>query len=808
MMVKEMIKRLFGYRQRKINLLFLMLFIGTIFFMAPKPPLLEDLSFSQAVYDRSGILLRMTLSSDDKYRLRTSLSEISPYLISAALLKEDRYFKWHPGFNPVGLVRAFWKTYVTKTHRTGGSTITMQLARLRYNIDSRTIPGKLRQILQAVQIEFHYSKNEILEAYLNLVPYGWNIEGAGAASLVYFHKNPRQLNLLESLSLAVIPQDPSAIHAYHLRDSNKTVENSIREKAKSSQTFQDLFLNPQFTAARKRLFQLWTKHYPQDKKLETYLALPLETHRPAELPFFAPHFVEDILRISDQEKIITTLDCGYQDLLERHIKNYIKRRSYLGITNAAALLIRSSSMEVIASVGSADYFNQEIQGQVNGTAAKRSPGSLLKPFIYGMAIEKGLIHPKTMLKDTPLSFGAFNPENFEQDFAGPIKAQDALVRSRNVPAIWLASQVGSESLYGFLKDAGISQLQDPSFYGLAGLVLGGIELTMEELVTLYAMLARRGEFHPLRKQFADPIGKSTRLFSDEAAFLTLEMLKENPPPEMEFLPKWINHSIQVAWKTGTSYAFRDAWAVGIVGDFVLAVWVGHFDGRGNPAFVGRRAAGPLLFELIDSLKTKGIPDSIPMDHRTMNLTKVDVCALSGLLPGPSCPRTISTWFIPGISPIKTCSIHRRIFIHPETGLRIPPNFNGKTQTEVYEFWPSDLLDLFRRAGIPRKTPPPFDPRYDHAFESKMGSPPEITSPSKNLTYTIRTNQKPLDSIAFQAVTDADASDLYWFINEAFVGTCAVNQTFFWKPQAGRFVVRVVDDRGRSDSTSLTVSVVR
>ncbi|MBN2246192.1 MAG: penicillin-binding protein 1C, partial [Candidatus Aminicenantes bacterium] len=659
-MNKDSIKRMFGYKQRKINLLFLVGFIVFIFLLAPKPPLLEDISFSQAVYDRSGTLLRMTLSSDDKYRLRTPLSEISPCLIKATLLKEDHYFKWHTGFNPVGLVRAFWKTYMTKTHRTGGSTITMQLARLRFNIDSRTIPGKLKQILRAVQIEFHYSKKEILEAYLNLVPYGWNIEGAGAASHVYFHKDPNQFNLLESLSLAVIPQDPSALFAYNQRDTVNLLENPIIERSKRSQKGQNLFLNPQFTAARKHLFQLWTKHYPQDKKLETYLALSLETHNPAELPFSAPHFVEDILRKSDQEKITTTLDCGYQDLLERHIKNYINRRSYLGITNAAALLIRSSSMEVIASAGSADYFNQDIQGQVNGTAAKRSPGSLLKPFIYGMAIEKGFIHPMTMLKDTPLSFGAFNPENFEQDFAGPIKAQDALVRSRNVPAIWLASQVGSDSLYGFLKKAGISQLKAPSFYGLAGMVLGGIELTMEELITLYAMLARRGELHPLRKQVSDPLGIPIRLMSEEAAFLTLEMLNNNPPPKMEFLPRWINHSIPVAWKTGTSYAFRDAWAVGIFGDLVLAVWVGNFDGHGNPAFVGRQAAGPLLFELVDSLKTKGIPDSIPMDHRTMNLTKVEVCALSGLLPGPSCPRTIRTWFIPGVSPIKTCNIHRRI----------------------------------------------------------------------------------------------------------------------------------------------------
>jgi penicillin-binding protein 1C len=411
--MKILIKRLFGYRQRKINLLFLAVFIAFILLLGPKPPLLEEVSFSQAVYDRSGTLLRLTLSTDEKYRMRTSLSEISPYLIRTTLLKEDRYFKWHPGFNPVGLVRAFWKTYVTKTQRTGGSTITMQLARIRFGIDSRTIPGKIKQILRAVQIEYHYSKNEILEAYLNLIPYGGNIEGAGAASHVYFHKNPHQLNLLESLSLSVIPQDPSALLSSHRRNTDKDDKNYDNDINKNIQKDSEPFLNPKFTAARRHLFLSWVKHYPQDERLEPYLDLPLETHSSAELPFLAPHFAEDILRTSNQEKVIITLDFRYQDLLERHIKNYIKRQSHLGITNTAALLVRASSMEVIACAGSVDYFNEEIQGQVNGTAAKRSPGSLLKPFIYAMSIEKGLIHPKTMLKDTPLSFGAFNPENFE-----------------------------------------------------------------------------------------------------------------------------------------------------------------------------------------------------------------------------------------------------------------------------------------------------------------------------------------------------------------------------------------------------------
>jgi penicillin-binding protein 1C len=351
-------------------------------------------------------------------------------------------------------------------------------------------------------------------------------------------------------------------------------------------------------------------------------------------------------------------------------------------------------------------------------------------------------------------------------------------------------------------------MREPAFYGLAGLVLGGIETTMEEIVMLYAMLARGGELRPLRRTLEDPEKEGVRLFSREAAYLTLDILKDNPPPEQRGLSKWVKDPLAVAWKTGTSYAFRDAWSVAVFGRYVLAVWVGNFDGHGNPAFVGRRAAGPLLFEILDSIKSthKNI-DSFQAGE-TPDVIEVEVCALSGHFPGPHCPRTTRTLFIPGKSPITTCDIHRMVYIDPQTGMRVPWKDREGAKAMVYEFWPSDLLELFNRAGLPRRSPPPFDPRYSLEEVSYKGLPPEITSPVKKVVYNLRAGSLDKERIPLRAVTDGDVHELFWFINETFVGKSSGEKPLFWTPRVGKFIVRVVDDQGRSDAQDLIVSVVK
>src|SRR5437763_15962965 len=314
----------------------------------------------------------------------------------------------------------------------------------------------------------------------------------------------------------------------------------------------------------------------------------------------APHFVRQVLEADKgRDVVVTTLDLSREQLIERRIAGYIQANGNRGIHNAAAMLVEVRTMDVLAQVGSADFFNVEIQGQVDGTRSPRSPGSTLKPFVYALALDQGLIHPLSILADAPRSFGDYNPENFDHEFLGPIRACDALARSRNLPAVELASQLSHPTLYEFLRGAGVALPRSESLYGLA-LPLGGVEIKMEDLARLYAALSNHGELRSLRRKLSDPnSARGRQVITPEAAFLILEMLNV-PRPEINFADS--SNVAPVFWKTGTSHGFHDAGSIAVFNHYVLAVWIGNFDGRPNPAFVGRAAAAPLLFQIIDSLR--------------------------------------------------------------------------------------------------------------------------------------------------------------------------------------------------------------
>ncbi len=752
----------------------------------PRPALYGDTPFSTAIVDRDGGLMRLHLAADERYRLRYSLQDIAQPAIDATLLYEDRHFYTHFGVNPLSLMRAAWTTYVRRGRVMGASTITMQLARLRFGLDTRSPAGKLRQIARAIQLERHYGKDELLEAYLNLAPYGGNIEGIGTAARIYFGKPPSQLSLTEALALAVIPQNPVQ------RDPTTTAGYA------------------RMNEARNRLLEIWGTTYGTGDATRAQFSLPLAVRSTSRLPFSAPHFSRtlDATQFNGGGEIATTIDPALQALLERQLHRYVEARHASGIRNASALLVDSRNMEVLATVGSADFFDSRIEGQVDGTAAKRSPGSTLKPFVYAMAIDRGIVHPGSLLTDAPTRFTAYAPENFDRGFMGPVTAQNALIYSRNVPAIQLLSQVGHEPFHSFLIDAGVTRLRSAAHYGLA-MILGGNELTMRELAALYAMLANGGEYRPLEASFK-PVRRTDgrRLLSREASFLTLEMLRQNPRPDGLELAA-AGTRLPVAWKTGTSYAFRDAWTVGITGPFVLAVWVGNFDGSGNPAFVGRSAAAPLFFDLVDALQaTRPAADFEVHLPPGLNVRRVDICAGTGDLPGRHCPATQQSWFIPGVSPIRVSQVHRAVRVDTATGLRACSFDPATTHEAVFEFWPSDLLALFRQAGIAIKPPPTWSPECSLDVQSTAGQAPKITSPSGDLIYHARVEQRDNDAIALQATTDSDVETIYWFIDNALVAEAGRDETVLWKPQTGEHRVLAVDDLGRSATQRLVVAATR
>jgi penicillin-binding protein 1C len=744
--------------------------ISAVWSVLPKPALLDGISFSQSIRDRDEKLLRVTLTPDQKLRIWTPLREVSPELVRATLQYEDKHYEQHPGVNPIALFRSVVDLVRFRRATTGGSTITMQLARLRFHLHTRTFSGKLKQIEYAFEFERHYSKAQILEAYLNLAPYGRNIEGAGAASQIYFGKTAAHLSGPEAVALSVIPQSP-ARRALSNRDNSSvaSAQKNWYDRARAD-------IGRDFSA------RLFNPHAQSDGKL------------------LAPHFVQQILeRQTHDHEIVTTLDFEKQRLIERRVRDYVAANRGRGITNTAALLIDTRTMDVLAQVGSADFYNARIDGQVDGTRSPRSPGSTLKPFVYALALDQGLIHPLSILSDAPRSFGDYNPENYDREFVGPIRANDALARSRNIPAVELASELSHPTLYEFLCAAGVRLPRSDAVYGLA-LPLGGAEVSMQDLVRLYAALANDGELRPLRYTAHDPVpSKPRRIVSPEAAFLTLAMLNI-PRPELNYVDS--NQIAPVFWKTGTSHGYRDAWTIAVFDHYVLGVWVGNFDGKPCNAFIGRTAAAPLAFQIIDSLRSAWTEAAQPhLPPAGANLKQVEFCAVSGDLPGEHCHDRVVGWFIPGVSPIKTCDVHRQVLIDAATGLRVPlDDGTRQLRRDIYEFWPSEFLSIFARAGVQRRTPPPFLLGADPELSARSGNPPRIVTPfSGGKGEVMQSTAVPL-----RAQTDADAHELYWFANNAFVGKCKATDMLAWNSSRGQYELTVLDDQGRSSSCSVTV----
>ena len=753
-------------------------------------PLAESVGTSRAVYALGGELLRLTLAPDQQYRLWTPLSEVSPTLVEAVLTYEDRSFYRHPGVNPFALVRALASSAHGK-RRQGGSTLTMQLARRLYGIDSRSVGGKLAQIAGALWLELRYSKHEILEAYLNTAPYGGNIEGIGAASLIYFHKAAKDLSWPEALTLAVVPQNPVK---------------RIAERGR----------NADLQAARQRLLAAWAQRNPAAARQAPEALLTLDGAARSALPFAAPHATDMLLAQNPGPGAIrTTLDLRMQRTLERVLAQYLKTRADVGINNASALLLDASSMQVRAVIGSADHHSVAIAGQVNGTLAKRSPGSTLKPFIYALALDQGLLHPKTVLKDTPTSFGPFSPENFDGRFAGPIAAQEALIRSRNIPAVAVAAKLRRPGLYDFMKLAGVTRMQSEQHYGLA-LVLGGGEVTMEELASLYATLANGGRSQSLTYTI-DAVAKddppsshsgALQLLSEEAAFITLDMLRHTPRPDTAAPAR-----PAIAWKTCTSWGFRDAWTAGVFGRHVLVVWLGNFDSSNNPALVGVDAAAPLFLRMVDALRAERLDPGEMVRTQPKNLRQIEVCTATGGLPDALCPVRSTTWFIAGTSPIKTSSLHRLVWIDERTGKPVCGAQAHATQ-KIVEQWGSDMQGLFKQAGLPRSTLAAPDcsavsggvqnpGRWPATGTAGPDSAPVITSPLRGVSYTMRQNRSA--PIGLRAEAAAGVQQIYWFADDVLLGRSAPGESLAWSPASPRtYLLRAVDDQGHAEAREVVV----
>ena len=495
--------------------------------------------------------------------------------------------------------------------------------------------------------------------------------------------------------------------------------------------------------------------------------------KPYPFPKVAPHYCRRLLKKNPQQQVIySSLHRQYQEAIESSISDFLTSWRVRGLDNASAILVHAPTREIYAYVGSANFWNDAIRGQIDGVQAKRSPGSTLKPFIYALGIDAGLIHPLTLQDDAPTRFGDYNPENSDRDFLGPIFAKDALRWSRNLPAIELANRLPKGGLETFLRQSGISLKRRD--YGLA-LAIGAAEISMEDLANLYVRLSAPNND-----------------ISDAARWMTLSALKT----------KLGDRPDAFSAKTGTSSGFRDARACGVIDDWVLCVWIGHFDQRPMPGLFAHKTASPLLAQTITRLNLPRSKQTRPED-----ITDVAVCSVSGDLPNPHCPHRTTTEFYGGVSPITTCRVHREIYLDKK-GKRVPFAEDAVTR-RVCEFWSPRRLAAFQYAGFPRAAVPPLagENTGPASVAFSKSSSLRIVSPQASVGYVIQASQPDRRDILLEADTGPETKRLYWFAGSQFIGSSSPATPLHWTPLSGQHLIRVVDEEGQSATVTINVQAI-
>ncbi|QKG51538.1 penicillin-binding protein 1C [Hymenobacter sp. BRD67] len=770
-----------------LGLAFLVLLAGLADHLWPLPPAPQ---YSPLVLAADGSVLHAYLSPTQKWRMKTELPEITPALQTAIIEKEDRYFRYHFGVNPLAIVQAAGRNLLGRGRTTGASTITMQVARL-LEPKARTFGNKLLEMLRAVQLEAHYSKSELLQLYLNLVPYGSNIEGVKSAALLYFQQPPDYLSLAQTVTLAIIPNRPGGLV---LGKNNAQI---VQERNRWLRYF-----------GRRKLFPA------QD--IADALLEPLAVHRhPA--PALAPHMARRLVLSQPAEVLIhSTLLPATQAKAEDLVRNYVRRLATLGISQAAVLVVNNQTRAVEAYVGSIDFQDAAALGQVDGVRAVRSPGSTLKPLLYGLALDQGLLTPKTVLPDVPTNFQGFRPENFDKHCQGEVTMERALTYSLNIPAVRVLSAVGVDNFTGKLQQASFRQVaRDAPRLGLST-ILGGCGATLEELTGLYAALANSGRWEELKiitekqktaKADASVKGTSGKgpnpiLISEAAAYLITDILAQRTRPDLPFDAAASRHLPRIAWKTGTSYGRRDAWSIGYNRHYTIGVWVGNFNGQGSPALTGADVASPLLFDLFNTLAYNGrnewFTPPASLDFRL-------VCAETGQVPGEHCPNQLLDYYLPGVSGSQRCQHLQEVLLSADGRYcycRACAPASGYRR-ELFANLKPEVLAFRESQGLPTRRLPPHNPacRLVHGTDEGSNTGPDaapqlaITSPAAHAEYVLDAAEK--QQLRLSCAAPAEVRRVYWYINDRYLQAAPATAPVFFRPPQGEVKISCADDRGRT-----------
>ena len=749
------------------SLLFAFIFTDIIF------PFRPSVTYSQVVLAADGSVLHAYLTPDQKWRMQAELPDISPVLKKTIVYKEDKYFYFHFGINPVAVVRAIYINIIRGERTSGASTITMQVVRL-LQPKQRTYSNKILEMFRALQLELHYSKQEILQMYLSLAPFGSNIEGVKAAALLYFGQTPQALSLAQVATLSIIPNNPRLLRP------------GIN--------------NPAILKERNRWLSYFGRKNLFEKSMITIALIePLEMAR-HEAPSCVPHFSRQVsVRFPGKLCVETFIDRRIQEMLENILYAEVRHTSNMNITNAAAVVIDNKSGTIKAYAGSADFTDSGSQGQVDGVVALRSPGSTLKPFLYALAIDKGLITPKMKLNDIPANFNGYRPENYDQTFRGPVSMELALEQSLNIPAVKLADQLGIDYFKESLANAGFNWINKHRRQLGLSVVLGGCGVKLIELTTLYTAFANQGVYHPVRWAKDQPASQPINLFSPAAVYMITEILTQLHRPDLPNLFDNSVHMPHIAWKTGTSYGRHDAWSVGYNPEYTIGVWMGNFNGQGVAELNGSDFAAPLLFKIFNAIggSQRWFTQPKGIDFRM-------VCSESGMLPDTFCKNHVVDYYIPGVSTNQKCKHLKKVFTDPGATISyctacLPAN--GYISS-LYPDYDADELAYYDEQHIPYQKIPLHNPLCSRIYVSNS---PAITSLTDGMEYVLVKTAK--QKLMLCCAAENGVKKVFWYIDNRFYKSAGPSEKIFFIPVAGSVKISCSDDKGRNSDIRIIVSYI-
>ena len=749
-------------------------FIGGLF--VPRP--LFTASYSTVVESSKGDLLGARISDDEQWRF-PAVDSVPQKYEQCVLQFEDQHFYHHPGVNLVSVGRAMWQNVKARKVVSGGSTITMQVSRLARGNKARNLKNKLIEVFWALHIELRYSKTEILNLYASHAPFGGNVVGIDAASWRYFARESEQLSWAESATLAVLPNAPSLIYPGRLDDKLKQKRDRLLKKLLANTTIDSL-------------------------TCELAISEPLPEKVNA-LPNTAYHFTQLVNESQKGERTHTTIDMPIQSRVNQIVRKHQRRLKANYINNMAVIVAEIPSKKVRAYVGNTFADDSLNHGNyVDVVQAPRSSGSILKPFLYCKMMDDGMLLPGMLVPDIPIRFGGFTPMNFDRHYNGAVPAEEALARSLNIPAVHLLRDFGVAPFHSFLKQTGMSTLrQSPDYYGLS-LILGGAEVKLWDLAGMYASLATildtynnedgvyfSSPFSPLiwnenqkpaqTTELEQPVVRAASIYS------TFKALLEVTRPESESGWERFAQSKKIAWKTGTSFGFRDAWAVGVTPKYVVAVWVGNADGEGRAGLTGVSAAAPVMFDVFSAL-----PDVQWFDAPVDEMDSIEVCSESGFLPGENCTDR-KTILVPKGNKIGVCQWHQRIHLNATQTHRVNANCYPVSQM-VHKNWfvlPPAMEYYYKQQNVLYITLPPLLPgctenqqQLDFIYPrewNRVFIPVELDGTKGKLIVELAHR---LNNV-----------DVYWYIDNDFLGVTKNIHQFELRPEPGWHTITVSDNLG-------------